>query len=312
MANKARSMRKVYGENLIRLGRENDQIVAVSADVANSDHSLMFGEQFPDRFYNVGIAEQSLVDIGVGLAHSGKIPFVNTFAFLFATRALEMVRTHLCYGNGNVKLMGAYAGLSDSFDGPTHHSITDLAIMRALPRMTIVSPADPASLPSLLEAVAEYHGPVYMRLCRNEIADVHEDGVRHTLGRAAIVQDGTDVTIVSTGVMLNRVMTVTKKLEKAGVSTRVVDMHTLKPLDTDAIYESAEKTRGIVTVEEHTIIGGLGGAVAESIAERGMATPVRRVGIRDSFAETGPYEEILDKHGLSIEEIEGAAMGILG
>src|SRR5512136_3019784 len=157
-------MRKAYGEALVKVGRAYPQVVALSADVSNSDFSYMFQEAFPERFFNVGIAEQSLVDVAAGLAYSGKIPFANTFAFLFATRALEMVRTHLCYGRAGVKLMGAYAGLSDSFDGPTHHSITDLAMMRSLPNMTVVVPSDPMSLAKLLPQVAEWKGPVYFRL----------------------------------------------------------------------------------------------------------------------------------------------------
>ena len=311
MSSTKRSMRKTYGESLIALGEQDERIIAISADVANSDHSLLFGERFPDRFFNVGIAEQALVDIGVGFASSGRIPFVNTFAFLFATRALEMVRTHLCYGRANVKLMGAYAGLSDSFDGPTHHSITDLAIMRSLPKMTVVSPADPASLPSLLAATAEHEGPVYMRLCRNEIADVHPQSVEHTIGKAAVLLDGSDLTLISTGVMLGRAHEAAGILKGRGVSVRLVDMHTVKPLDTDAVLESAEGTKGIVTIEEHSVIGGLGGAVAEAIAEAGVPVPLGRVGLQDEFAETGPYEAILDKHGLSVASIVDKAQSVI-
>ena len=191
------NMRKVYGEALVELGRTHPDVVALSADVSNSDHSYMFEEAYPDRFFNVGIAEQSLVDVAVGLAYSGKIPFANTFAFLFATRALEMVRSHLCYGKANVKLMGAYAGLSDSFDGPTHHSITDLAILRSLPNMTVVVPSDPASLRALLPQVADWQGPVFFRLTRNEAPVLFEGNTDYApqIGKAHLVRAGKDLTI---------------------------------------------------------------------------------------------------------------------
>ena len=168
-------MRKAYGRALVELGKVNPDVVVLSADVSNSDHSYMFEEVFPDRFFNVGIAEQALVNVAVGLANGGKVPIANTFAFLFATRALEQVRTHLCYGEANVKLAAAYGGLSDSFDGPTHHSATDLAIMRSLPRMTVVVPADPEGINKLLPQVAAWDGPVFFRLCRNEVPLIFGD-----------------------------------------------------------------------------------------------------------------------------------------
>jgi transketolase len=198
------SMRKAYGEALVKVGRLYPDVVALSADVSNSDFSYMFQEAFPDRFFNVGIAEQSLVDVAVGLAYSGKIPFANTFAFLFATRALEMVRTHLCYGEANVKLMAAYAGLSDSFDGPTHHSITDIAIMRSLPNMTVVVPSDPLAVDKLLPQVAEWAGPVYFRLNRNEVPVLFDEAYAPRIGQALLLRPGTEVTLICCGLMVSR------------------------------------------------------------------------------------------------------------
>jgi len=305
------SMRKKYGEALLALGHENPAVVALSADVSNSDHSYMFAEAFPDRFFNVGIAEQSLVDVAVGFACTDRIPFANTFAFLFATRALEMIRTHLCYGGANVKLMGGYAGLSDSFDGPTHHSITDIAIMRSLPGMRIVVPSDPDSLQGLLRQMAEQDGPFYCRLSRNESPVIYGGDYEPVIGKAHVARDGRDLTIIACGLMVSRALDAASRLEKDGVSVRVLDMHTIKPLDKEAILAAAEETGAILTCEEHSIVGGLGGAVAEVLGEN-RPTPLARVGLDDQFAETGPYDEILEKYGLGVGEIVRRAQGLLG
>jgi transketolase len=299
-------MRKAFGEALVALGHENPDVVAISADVSNSDFSYMFQEAFPQRFFNVGIAEQSLVDVAAGLAYAGKIPFANTFAFLFATRAVEMVRTHLCYGQANVKLMATYAGLSDSFDGPTHHSISDIAIMRSLPNMTIVVPADTVTLKKLLPQVAAWKGPVYFRINRNEVPVIYDDEVVPEIGKAILARPGKDVTLIGCGLMVGRCLEAAEKLADEGVDARVLDMHTVKPLDVDAVLQAARETGALVTAEEATILGGLGGAVAETIADA-YPVPLKRVGLPDCFAETGPYAAILDRYGMAIDDILAAA-----
>ena len=299
------SMRKAYGEALVQLGERYPEVVALSADVSNSDFSYMFQEKYPERFCNVGIAEQALVDVAAGLAYSGKIPFANTFAFLFATRALEMVRTHLCYGRANVKLMGAYAGISDSFDGPTHHSISDIAILRSLPNMTIVVPSDAVAVARLLPQVAEWDGPVYFRMNRNEVPTLFDEHYAPQIGKAVVVRPGNDVTIIACGMMLSRSLEAAALLDPQGLHARVVEMHTIKPIDQAAIELAARETGALVTVEEHTILGGLGAAVCEVVAER-YPVPVRRVGLPDCFAETGPYDKILDRYGMSVEHIVNA------
>jgi transketolase len=299
-------MRKAYGQALVELGRAREDVVALSADVSNSDHSYMFQEVFPDRFFNVGIAEQALVDVAVGLANGGKVPVANTFAFLFATRAVEQVRTHLCYGQANVKLAGAYAGLSDSFDGPTHHAVTDLAIMRSLPHMTVVVPADPVGINKLLPQVAAWEGPVFFRLCRNEVPVIFDDLYDPQIGKGVVLREGTGVTIIGCGVMVARCLLAAKQLAAAGTDARVVEMHTIKPLDQELVARCAAETGALVTVEEHSVIGGLGGAVAEALVE-GEAVPMERVGVADTFAESGPYGEIMDKYGLSVDDIVNAA-----
>ncbi len=300
------SMRIAYGKTLVELGKANPDVVVLSADVSNSDHSYMFEEAFPDRFFNVGIAEQSLVDVAVGLAYAGKIPFANTFAFLFATRALEMVRTHLCYGEANVKLMGAYAGLSDSFDGPTHHSITDVAIMRSLPNMTVVIPGDPVALGKLLPQVAEWPGPVFFRLNRNEVPVIFDESYSPRIGEAITLRSGNDVTLIGTGIMVSRCLEAASELAEQGIDARVLEVHTVKPLDVGGVVQAARETGALVTAEEHSIVGGLGAAVAEAVTDN-YPVPVKRVGIADRFAETGPYLPMLDRYGMSVTDIVTAA-----
>jgi transketolase len=301
------SMRKAYGESLVELGKKFPEVVVLSADVSNSDHSYMFEEVFPERFINVGIAEQALVDVAVGLAYCQKIPFVNTFAFLFATRALEMVRTHLCYGKANVKLMAAYAGLSDSFDGPTHHSVTDVAIMRSLPHMTVVVPGDPIALAKLLPQVAEWEGPVYFRLNRNEVPVLFEDSYDPHIGDGIVLRPGKDVTIICNGLMVSRSLEAAQNLSDKGVDARVLEIHTVKPIDREIILKAANETGALITVEEHSVIGGLGGAVAEVVTEE-VGVTIQRVGIPDRFAETGPYESLLDRYGMSVDHIVNATL----
>jgi transketolase len=303
-------MRKVYGEALVRAGRDYPDVVVLSADVSNSDFSFMFAEQYPDRFFNVGIAEQALVDVAAGLAYSGKIALANTFAFLFATRALEMVRTHLCYGGANVKLMGAYGGISDSFDGPTHHSISDLAILRSLPNLTVVVPGDPLGVARLLPQVIEWHGPVYFRLNRNEVPVLFDESYAPRIGKAVLVRPGGDLALIACGLMVSRALWAAERLAGQGIAARVIEMHTIKPLDTAAIEQAARETGAIVTVEEHSVLGGLGAAVAEVVTER-CPVPVRRVGLPDTFAETGPYDRILDCYGMSVDHVIKAALSAL-
>jgi transketolase len=303
-------MRKAYGEALVRLGAEREDVVVLSADVQSSDFSFMFEAAYPKRFFNVGIAEPALVDVAVGLANGGKIPIANTFAFLFATRALEMVRTHLCYGGANVKLAGAYAGLSDSFDGPTHQTVSDLAILRSLPRMTIVVPADSLAVKKLLPQVVAWDGPVYFRLCRNEVPEIFTDAYAPMIGKGITLMEGDDATVIACGIMVARAIEAARQLSTQGVHLRVVEMHTIKPLDTDLIVRCAQETCAIVTAEEHSIIGGLGGAVAECLSQS-APVPLERVGVNDTFTESGPYNELLEKYGMNVEAIVAAAQRAL-
>ena len=303
--------RVAYGKALVELGRSNPDVVVLSADVSNSDHSFMFADVFPDRFINTGIAEQSLVDCAVGLALAGKIPFVNTFGVFLATRAVEMIRTHVCYGRANVKLMAAYGGLSPSFEGPTHHATEDLAILRTFPGMRVVAPADPYALTALLPQAAASDGPVYFRMNRNPVPAVYGSGdagpaAALQLGRAQVVRPGSDLTIAAAGVMVARSVVAAQQLAGEGVQCRVLDLHTVKPLDAGALAAATRETGAVVTAEEHTVLGGLGGAVAEALAER-CPVPVVRVGIADRFTESGPYFDLLDRHGCAVADVVAGA-----
>jgi transketolase len=298
-------MRKAYGEALVELGRARADVVVLSADVQISDFSFMFEAAYPQRFFNVGIAEPALVDAAVGFANAGKVPIANTFAFLFATRALEMVRTHLCYGGANVKLVGAYAGLSDSFDGPTHQTISDLAIFRSLPHIAIVVPSDATAVKKLLPQVAAWPGPVYFRLCRNEVPEVFNDSYAPEIGKGVVLAEGSDATLIACGVMVARAIEAARILTERGVHLRVVEMHTIKPLDAALVTRCALETGAVVTAEEHSVVGGLGGAVAECLA-RTAPVPMEFVGVADTFAESGPYFDLLDKYGMSVNHIVAA------
>ncbi|HTU49401.1 MAG TPA: transketolase C-terminal domain-containing protein [Acidobacteriaceae bacterium] len=303
-------IRKAYGEALVQLGAQRDDVVVLSADVQNSDFSFMFEAAYPHRFINVGIAEPALVDVAVGLANAGKVAIANTFAFLFTTRALEMVRTHVCYGGANVKLAAAYAGLSDSFDGPTHQSISDLAILRSLPKMTIVVPADSLAVRKLLPQVVAWSGPAYFRMCRNELPQIFTECYEPEIGKGITLIDGEDATVIACGVMVCRSIEAAQMLMRKGIRLRVVEMHTVKPLDVELIVRCARETGAIVTAEEHSVIGGLGGAVAECLSQC-APVPMERVGVNDTFAESGPYSELLDKYGLSAHAVVAAVENAL-
>ncbi len=301
------AVREGYGRALAAYGAMNLDVVVLDADTSSSTLSCYFAERFPDRFFNVGIAEPCMVDVAVGLALGGKIPFVNAFAALLSLRAMEQIRTCVCYARTNVKLASSYAGLSDFKDGPTHHAITDLALMRALPGMTVIVPADAAEAAAWVPLVAAYDGPVYLRLSRGSAAPAYRPGTLLRIGKGLTLREGDDVTIVATGSMVGRSLAAAERLSGEGISARVLEIHTIKPLDQDLILQAAEETRALVTAEEHTNLGGLGGAVAEVLAG-GCPTALERVGIADTFARTArDPESLMDAYGLAIEDVVTAA-----
>jgi len=294
--------RTAYGKALAEYGAKNPRVAVVVADVSSSVKTDYFASSFPERFFNVGIAEQGLIDVSVGLALEGMIPFANTFAALFL-RAFEQIRTCVCYAKTNVKIVGGYAGLSDYKDGATHYSICDLSIMRSLPNLTVICPADPVELEKMIPLVAEYEGPVYLRISRAELPVIFDENHKPEIGKGIVVRNGEDVTIIGSGVMLYRCLEAAKILAGIGIKARVVNIHTIKPIDTSLIIKCAEETGAIITAEENSIIGGLGSAIAEAVTES-YPVPVERVGIPDTFCVTGPDpESLLDHYKMSIEDI---------
>ena len=296
------TMRDAFGRKLVELGRTRKDLVVLDADVSSSTKSNYFAAEFPGRFFNVGVAEANMVDIAGGLATCGYRPVVNAFAIFLALKGTDQARNVLCYNKLPVVLAGAYAGLSDSFDGASHHSIADVAIMRALPNMTVVVPADAAEAEAALEAALAVDGPVYIRLNRNETPDLSPVREPFTIGKASVLREGTDVTIAAAGICVAMALEAARSLELQGISAEVLNMATIKPLDADTLDTSVRKTGRLVTAEEHTVVGGLAGACAEALAPR-IFFSMDSVALRDVFTESGPYGAILDKYGISAAEI---------
>lgn len=301
------SMREAYGRALAAYGALNPRIVALDVDTSASTFSSFFATTFPERFFNVGIAEPCMVDVAAGLALGGFIPFINGFASILSLRALEQIRSCACYARTNVKIAASYAGISDFKDGATHYAISDLANLRALPGMTVIVPADAAEAAAFVPLVAECDGPVYLRISRAGALPVYEPGTPLAIGKGRLLRPGNDLTLVATGAMVGRCAVAAEQLAAEGIAARLVEIHTLKPLDHDILLAAAEETGALITAEEHTIIGGLGSAVAEFLAET-HPTPIERVGIQDRFCPTGPdLDTLMDACGLSIADILAAA-----
>jgi len=289
------AIRDAYGEALKELGKQNQMIVGLEADVASSTKSSIFGKAFPERYFNVGISELNMVAMSAGFAREGMIPFVNTFAAFMTTRGADPIQSLIAYDNLNVKLCGTYCGLSDSYDGASHQAITDLAFVRAVPNMTVVAVADATETRKAVFAIAGHQGPVYLRLSRAAASVYYPEDMEFVIGKGITVREGTDVTIITTGTVLHKALAAAELLAAEGIQATVVDMHTIKPIDQELILKCAEKTGAIVTVEEHSIYGGLGSAVAEVLAEH-KPVPMERIGAVD-FAESGDYEQLLAKYG---------------
>ncbi len=300
------SMRDALAEAILELGTKDRRIVVLGADTSVSIKTSLFGERFPERFFNVGIAESNMIGIASGLALAGKIPVVSTYSAFVPGKCLDQIRNAVAYPNLNVKIVSSHGGLTVGPDGASHQTIEDVAVMRAIPHMHVVIPADAPSARELILKAASTPGPFYMRLSRPNVATVHESTADLEIGKAALLRDGSDVTIVACGIMLSEAMIAAENLSQEGISAEIIDCHTVKPLDNATLGKSAAKTGAVITAEEHNIIGGLGGAVAEALSE---SRPVRieRVGVRDTFGESGEHSELLVKYGLTSREIAKAA-----
>ena len=302
--------RDAYGETLAALGEENANIVVLDADLSGSTKTGVFAKRFPERFFNMGIAEANMVGTAAGLAAAGKIPFVSTFAIFAVGRAWEQVRQSVAYPKANVKIVATHGGVTVGEDGGSHQSVEDVAIMRAVPNMTVIVPADGEETRQVIRAVAAAQGPVYVRLGRNKVPNVFGEDYRFAIGKGAEVLPGTDLTFVTTGLMTAQAKIAADLLEKEGIAARVVHMPTIKPLDEELLLAAARETGAIVTAEEHSIIGGLGGAVAEFLAEQ-CPVPLKRVGINDRFGTSGKADELLAYFGLTPTGLVAAAREVL-
>lgn len=303
--NKSKAIRVAYGQKLAELGEQNKDIIVIDADVSSSTQSHYFAKAHPDRFYNFGIAEANMVSAAAGLATMGKIPVVNTFSFLLCERALDQITRGIAYNSLNVKLAANYGGMSDSFDGASHHSTTDIAIMSNIPNVTTVVISDAVQMEKALPKIIDYDGCVYFRMCRAETPVVHTEDDVFEIGKGIILKEGKDLTIVATGIMVARALEAAGLLHKEGIDARVVEIHTIKPIDKKLIQKCAEETGAIVSCEEGLVNGGLGSAICQCIQENPV--PVTRVGIDDCFTQTGPYETLLDYYGMSVDSIVNKA-----
>ena len=294
--------REAYGKTLVELGEHNDKVLVLDADLAAATKTGMFKKAFPERFIDVGIAEGNLMGVAAGLAATGHIVFASSFAMFAAGRAFEQVRNSIGYPHLNVKIGATHAGISVGEDGASHQCCEDIALMRSIPGMVILNPADDVEARACVLAAAEHEGPVYMRFGRLAVPRVFDENYKFQIGKGAVLTEGTDVTIIATGLMVNEALMAAESLKADGISARVVNMATIKPIDRDIIVDSAKKTGAIVTAEEHNILGGLGSAVAEVVCET-VPVPVIRVGVEDVFGKSGPAVELLHIFGLDAAHI---------
>lgn len=302
--------RDAYGEALAELGAVNENIVVLEADLSKSTKTNDFKKVYPERFFNMGIAEQNLLGTAAGFAAAGKIPFASSFAVFATGRAYDQIRNSIAYPNLNVKIAATHAGLTVGEDGGSHQMLEDIALMRALPNMTVIVPADGVETKQAVKAAAEYEGPVYIRMGRPKVPVLFGDDYKFEIGKGVVLKEGSDVTLVATGIMVSKAVEAAELLATEGISAAVVNISTIKPLDADLIIAQAQKTGAMVTCEEHNIYGGLGSAVAEVLVEN-CPVPMVRVGVVDKFGESGLPDELLEKHGLTANNIAAQAKAVI-
>ncbi len=300
--NKAAATRDAYGDEILELGRENPNIYVIDCDISKSCKTVDFAKELPKQHINVGIAEQNACGVGAGLATCGKIPFVTTYAVFGSMRMCEQIRQEVCYTNLNVKIACSHGGLTPANDGASHQGIEDMGILRTLPNMTVVMGCDYYSTRKLVRAAAQKDGAIYLRFTRDPIPAIYNGDEEFEIGKAYKLFDGEDVTIIANGDIMSLAVKAYEHLKKQGINATVLDMHTIKPLDVNAVKDAIARNGRIVSVEDHNIINGLGSAISEVIAEEGKGKLIR-IGIRDKFGESAPYEKLLEKNGITTEEI---------
>lgn len=294
--------REAYGEALVELGQSNEDIVVLDADLSSSTRTSKFAEKFPERFFNMGVSEQDMLATAAGLAASGKIPFASTFAIFAAGRAWEVIRQSICYPRQNVRIVATHGGITVGPDGASHQCTEDVALMRVLPNMSVVVPADGHEAKGAIRFAVQHQGPLYIRLARDKFPVLYDSGYRFELGRARIHRTGSAATIIAMGLMVHEGVKAVALLEKKGLQVGLINMPSVKPLDRQAVVEAARSSGAIVTAEEHSVIGGLGSAVSEVLGEE-CPVPLRRIGVKDQFGTSGSPEELLIHYGLSAQDI---------
>jgi transketolase len=298
-----KSIRSVFGKTLAELGKTNPDIVVLDADLSCSTQTKVFADAFPDRFFNCGIAEQDMIATSAGLASVGKIPFAASFAMFATGRTYDQVRNAVCYPEFNVKIIGTHGGVTVGEDGASHQALEDISLMRTIPNMAVIVPADCRECEQVIKFAAENYGPMYIRIPRTNVCDIFDENYEFDFCKAQVLQEGTDVTVISNGETLAEVIEASNNLEKQGYSIQIVHVPVVKPLDGATIINCAKKTRFVMVVENHFITGGLGSAVCELLAEY-YPTPVHRIGVNDEFGQSGKWDELLDYYGLSAEKLE--------
>lgn len=303
--------RDAYGKALVELGSENPNVIVLDADLAGATKTANFKNAYPERFFDCGIAEANMVGIAAGLAATGKIPFVSSFAMFAAGRAFEQIRNSVAYPHLNVKICATHAGISVGEDGATHQCNEDIALMRAIPGMVVLNPADAAETRAAIRAACAYDGPVYVRLGRLAVPAFNDENCEFEIGKGVQLRDGTDVTLVATGLMVARALEAAELLAAQGIDARVLNIHTLKPFDKEIVLKAAKETGALITCEEHSIIGGLYSAVCETLGSEGAPAKVAAVAIEDVFGQSGPAEELLEHYGLTAANIALKAAALL-
>ena len=302
MEEKKIATRQSFGEALAKIGKENKNIVVLDADLSGATKTNIFAKECPDRFFDIGISEQDMMGTAAGFATCGKIPFASTFAVFAAGRAYDQIRNSICYPNLNVKICATHAGITVGEDGATHQMLEDISVMRTLPNITVISPSDDTQTKWAIEEASKIKGPVYVRLSRLATPIIYEENEKFELGKAVQIGEGTDATIIATGVTVSEAIKAKEELETKGINVRVLDIHTIKPIDKQAIVKCAKETKKIITIEDHSIIGGLGTSVCEVLSEE-YPCKVIRMGIKDTFGKSGKAEELMKCFGISSEDI---------
>ena len=297
-----KATRQSYGEALVELGKENEKIVVLDADLATATKTIEFAKKFPQRFFNIGIAEADMIGTAAGMATCGKIPYASTFAVFATGRSYDQIRSSVCYPNLNVKICATHAGVTVGEDGATHQMLEDLSLMRALPNMKVFCPSDDFQTKWMIKEISKIQGPCYVRLCRFATPEIYDENQKFEIGKMVQLGEGTDATIFATGVTVSEALKAQKLLKEKGIDVRVIDVHTIKPLDEEMILKCAKQTKRLISIEDHSVLGGMGSSIAEVLTEK-FPTSLERMGVNDKFGKSGKAEELLKYFGIDVDAI---------